>query len=172
MFHAQAGLTLIEIMVTVAVATIVLTIAVPNYVAFTRANRLSTQVNNFVQALHLARSEAVRAGGATLCASNDQNNCTKGGDWTTGWIIFTDYNIDGAKNGDDEIVRVGDASPEGFSVETSDIKATFNRMGFLGTAGQMLSFSFCNQRVGVGMGRTVSVNPAGRAATVSYDGCK
>lgn len=171
MLHHQTGFTLIEIMVTLAVAIIVLAVATPNYIDFTRANKLSANVNNFVQALHLARNEAVRTGGATLCASNDQLTCSADGDWLTGWIIFADYNTNGIVEEGEDIVRVGDAFPQGFAITADDTKAVFNRMGFLSPAGTTLSFSFCSGRVGTGMGRTININTTGRPATVNFDGC-
>lgn len=174
MFYHQAGLTLIEIMVTMAVAIIVLTVAVPNYVAFTRANKLTTQVNSFVQALHLARNEAVRAGGATLCASNDQLKCTEDGDWLTGWIIFADYDADGTMDSGEELIRTGDAFPGGYDITADSLMAVFGRMGFNVTTDDPappLNFIICNGRVGEGTGRKISINRAGRPSTEIYD-CK
>lgn len=171
MLHQEAGFTLIEIMVTLAVAVIVLTVAIPNYVDFTRANKLTANVNTFVQALHLSRAEAVRTGGATLCASNDQLTCSPDGDWLTGWIIFDDSNTNAAVDEGEEIIRVGSAFPEGFAITADDTKATFNRFGFLAPSGTTLSYSFCSGRTGAGMGRTINVNTTGRPSTVNFDGC-
>ena len=52
----QRGFTLIELMVTVAVAVIMLAVAVPGFNEIIRSNKLTTNVNGFVQALHLTRS--------------------------------------------------------------------------------------------------------------------
>jgi len=175
MFHNQAGFTLIEIMVTLAVAIITLSVAVPSYVNFTRANKLTTQVNSFVQALHLARNEAVRAGGATFCASNDQLDCTEGGDWLTGWIIFADYDANGTKDSGEEVIRIGEAFPPGFVITADETSATFGRQGFVvvtGGAKLPLTFSFCNGRTGDDMGRKISINKAGRPSMESYNDCK
>ena len=56
------GFTLIELMVTLTVMAILLSIAAPSFTSLMAANRMSTQTNEFIGALNLARSEAVRRG--------------------------------------------------------------------------------------------------------------
>lgn len=171
MLRPQHGFTLVELMVTVAVAIIMLAIAVPGYNDITRANKLSTNVNAFVQALHLARSEGVKSGGATLCASDNGTSCS-GGDWTKGWILFSDFNLDGALGAGETILRVGDAMPSGSTMPTAlATQVTYAGTGFLSPAGTNLTFVFCGGRTGTGAGRTVSVNPTGRPNTANYDSC-
>jgi type IV fimbrial biogenesis protein FimT len=57
----QHGFTLTELLVTLSVASILLTVAVPNYRTFVQNNLQSTQSNNFYSTLALAKSEAIRA---------------------------------------------------------------------------------------------------------------
>lgn len=85
------GFTLIELLVTLAVAGILLTIAVPSYRNFVVNSRMTTQANDFITALNMARSEAVkRAANVTVCASSNSATsptptCT--GAWKDGWIV-------------------------------------------------------------------------------------
>ena len=82
----QRGFTLIELMVTLSVAAILLTVAVPNFQIFVMNNRMATQANDLITALNLARSEAVkRAANVTVCASSNTTSCT--GTWAQGWIV-------------------------------------------------------------------------------------
>ena len=82
----ESGFTLIELMVTVAVLAILLSIAIPNYQTFVMSSRMASQTNDFITALNLARSEAVKsAANVTVCASSNGATCTGG--WDTGWII-------------------------------------------------------------------------------------
>ena len=162
-------------MVTVAVTVILLAVAVPNYINFMRANKLSTNVNSFVQALQFARLEA-RGRGATLCASADQQTCNST-DWRDGWIIFSDFNVDGVPNGNDEILRVVEALPAGITIKVtaSGLAAPallkFGGQGFEFPAGATHTFEFCIGRDGKGAGRKVTVNLAGSSKTEPLDTC-
>lgn len=89
--RGRGGFTLVELMVVVAVAAIVLTLGVPSFYTLIQNNRATTQVNDLVMALSLARSEAVRRGvPVSLCASQDQATCSGGTDWQVGWLVFVD----------------------------------------------------------------------------------
>lgn len=86
--NTQRGLTLIELMVTLAVAGIIIAVAVPNFRAMVQSNRASGHTNDFVVAVSYARSEALRRGGnIRLCSSSDQQTCTGERDWAVGWVV-------------------------------------------------------------------------------------
>lgn len=85
------GFTLIELMVTLAVLAIVITVAIPGFNDLIRNNRTDALSEEFVSALNFARLEAVkRTGRVSLCASDDGEDCNNA-DWTKGWIVFVDY---------------------------------------------------------------------------------
>lgn len=87
----ERGITLLEMMVTLAVAGILIALAAPQFRSMVQNNRITTQVNEFVTAVNMARSEAVRSGApVTLCASQDQDSCANpgDGDWAIGWILI------------------------------------------------------------------------------------
>ena len=84
------GFTLIELMVTLTVLAIVLSLAAPSFASLLASNRMSTQTNEFIVALNLARSEAVRRGLPVTLLSIDNDNYSKG------WTVFPDKNGNGA----------------------------------------------------------------------------
>lgn len=96
----QSGFTVIELMVTLAVAAILLTVAVPSFEAVINSNRLSAASNELMAALQTARMEAIRSNHRTiLCLSAAPDNaaspsCSSGS--ATGWIVFRDDNSNGS----------------------------------------------------------------------------
>lgn len=110
MRHSK-GFTLIELMLTLAVAAILLAVAVPSYRSFVQGNRTAAQANAVLRALAYTRSEAVkRAETITICQSSKQSSC--GGDkdaWQSGWIVFSDIDQDGTLDSStDTLLQVGD----------------------------------------------------------------
>lgn len=83
------GFTLIELMVSLTVASILLGIAIPAFRSFLQNDRDTGQVNSLVESLSYARSEAVKRAspnGVTVCQSANQTACDAG-PWTEGWIV-------------------------------------------------------------------------------------
>jgi len=96
------GLTLIELMVTLAVFSIVTMLAFPGFRLYQQNSNRVTQINDMVATLNLARSEAVKRNLAvSVCASADQVTCSTVNDWITGWIVFVDDNDNGATEATD-----------------------------------------------------------------------
>lgn len=85
------GFTLVELMITLLLAAIIMSLAVPGFGDLMRGNRAATQANELVAALNLARSEAVKRGArVSACPSTNQATCANSTDWATGWIVFVD----------------------------------------------------------------------------------
>jgi type IV fimbrial biogenesis protein FimT len=94
----QSGFTIIELMITLVVVAVLLAAAVPYLGNFTKNNRLVSQTNDFAIAIQLARSEAVKRGTNTIiCPSSNQTSCSgNASDWQNGWLVFSDFNINGS----------------------------------------------------------------------------
>lgn len=92
------GFTLIELMVTIAIAAILITAGVPAFNQFVKENRLTTQVNALVHAFNIARSEAIRQRTSVgICAADTTvTPLTCGTDWTKGWVVYADEDGDSA----------------------------------------------------------------------------
>ena len=57
----QNGFTLYELLVTMLIVGVVLSLGIPNLTAFTANSRVTTTSNDLLGSLTLARSEAARA---------------------------------------------------------------------------------------------------------------
>jgi type IV fimbrial biogenesis protein FimT len=86
------GFTIIEMLITIAVAAILLGVAVPSLQNFTANGQVVAASNSIVAGLNLARSTAVTLGErVAICHSDDESACTvdeSDKDWDKGWIVF------------------------------------------------------------------------------------
>ncbi len=101
----QRGFTLIELMVAIAVLSILLSMAAPSFQSLIAQSRLTAISTQLRSALLTARSEAIKSNRqVTVCASEDQSSCSNGS-WSSGSIAFIDRNIIGEINDGDEIIK-------------------------------------------------------------------
>ena len=108
--NRQRGFTLIELMITLAIAAILLTVGVPSFQSMMRNNRAATHMNEMITALNLARSEAAKRGlRVSLCPSTNQAACTGGTSWNNGWIVFIDTSTNDSSVIVGTVLRVGEA---------------------------------------------------------------
>ncbi len=104
MRYRQQGLTLVELMVTLAVAIILLAVGMPMFTGVVGSNRATTQANELVAAFKLARSEAVKRADTVIVCARDGAACGGAEDWDNGWLVFADADSDGAAD-DGEVLR-------------------------------------------------------------------
>jgi len=93
----QRGFTLYELLITMLVVGIVLTIGIPSFGDFTRNSRITGTANDLHSSFQLARSEAARSTSpVTICASANPLGAAlcDGVTFDQGWIIFVDLNGD------------------------------------------------------------------------------
>ncbi|MDV3514569.1 GspH/FimT family pseudopilin [Stenotrophomonas sp. C1657] len=84
----SSGFTLLELMVTVAVLAILVTVALPSFSAMIAGNRITAAGNDLMAGLQFARHEAIRRNDAVqVCASADGQACSDAG-WNR-WIVRT-----------------------------------------------------------------------------------
>jgi len=162
----QTGFTLLELMITLAIAAILLTVAVPSFQTTIANNRLATQTNNLVTDINIARSEAVKRGtGVILCSSADPNAapaCDAGNVWTGGWIVFVDDDNSGNFDAGDTLIKVSQASGGTATVLTAGGLNTFTYNGDgTSAAAAAVDFLICDNR-GEAFGRQVQIRLTGR----------
>lgn len=95
---SQSGLSLVEILVTLSIISLLMGVAVPQFQTMVEKNKVQALLDEFTSSLYLVRGEAAKQGyQVTLCASNTaKTDCdTTATDFSSGWIIFIDYDGNG-----------------------------------------------------------------------------
>jgi type IV fimbrial biogenesis protein FimT len=129
----QSGFTVYELMITMLIIGVILTIGVPNLAEFTQNSRLTATSNDLHASFQLARSEAARAKtNITICASTNSldPNAACGGTFNDGWIIFVDANGDIVHDAGEAILRALPPAPSGVTITTNN---NANYFSFAGT---------------------------------------
>lgn len=144
----MAGLTLIELMVTLSIVAILAAIAVPSFNSFFISSRAQSETASFVEALSYARSEAVRRGATvTLQAAS-------GTDWHQGWTVVTPGG---------ETLRSHGGFAGATTLSAAAGQVAFNNRGYLdgAAAGSALTFNYCFAAGNDDQERRVVVNHLG-----------
>src|SRR5215469_2877214 len=135
----QRGFTLMELLVVMAIVAILLGLGVPSFRYITNAYRMSAEVNGLLGDLQFARAEAIREGQTvTVCASTNGTACTGGGNWASGWIVFSDPNSNQTVDAGEVVLRrqaaFAGTTPDTFNASGGLTAITYNREGFATTA--------------------------------------
>lgn len=110
----QRGFTLIELMVTIAIATILMMVAVPSFVQFRRNAALSDAVSGLITAANTTRANAMKQGRNTYLVPN---NSALG--WKSGWLVYADADWSGTYTaGTDELVLSHEAVADDITITT------------------------------------------------------
>ena len=86
-YRPARGFTLVELMITIFVAAILITLALPSFRELVLSNRVTQSTNALLTDLNLARSEAVHRG--TLVALINANGVGSN-NWSNGWNVIAD----------------------------------------------------------------------------------
>ena len=127
----QKGFTLYELLMTLLIVGVILSLGVPNMRQYSQNSRMTSTANDFHAAFHLARSEASRAKTfITICASANSMDPVAadcGGTWDQGYIVFVDTDGNIATGGVNEsVLRRHPAIAEGVTMAVANDATYFS----------------------------------------------
>jgi len=102
------GFTLIELMVTIAIAAILMSLAAPSFRDLLVSNRLTSDVNTYVSLINYARSEAItRNQSVVVCPKNASAiTCSNTQFWNENEVqVFVDANGNNERNATDILLK-------------------------------------------------------------------
>ena len=112
------GFTVIELMITVAVAVVLVALALPSFRGTIISNNVTQTTNALLHDLNIARSEAVRRGTLVAVISNSGS-----GNWSSGWYVQADGKF------------LGDGTFTALPVPASDPDVVLDKNAGVNTAG-------------------------------------
>jgi len=162
--RANAGFSLIELMVTVAVAAILLAVALPNLRSFMRRNAVTSETNDLIADLQLARSTAVsRRVLVAFCplATTSTVACdAASATYENGWLIYI-VTTPGAKYtgagtlADTNLLRMATKTTSVSIRTASATPITFNQRGEISN-GSDVAFNVCSTAGSAALGTSVN----------------
>ena len=142
------GITVLEVQIALTVIAIVILVSVPGSTMVLERQRLKSASGNLAQGLNTALIEAGRRSSIVrVCPSSNGRFCRRDGDWSKGWLVFSDGNGDGIVQ-EIELLETFDPPNENIRVTAKGAvqsQASFHTSGLVGneesTTGQ---FDICH----------------------------
>lgn len=159
----QGGFSIIELVTVVAILAIMLGFAIPSFQEFVVNYRTSVQTNDLMADLAIARSEAVKYARRTEVRA-------EGGNWTDGWIVWTDLDGDNGVD-DDEVVKRHGQAEQDFTITAGDTGGTAAPIVAFGVTGTVIApvgnnpieFAICRPDNDNARSRGIRLERSGRA---------
>lgn len=166
----QAGVTLLEMLIVVAMIAILVSVGLPGFMDTLGRMSTNAAARSLNSAFSLARSEAVkRRLDISICASTSGTDCSAGS-WSSGWIVFIDANEDangdtGSVDAGDTVIQVFEPLGDMVTTATTDL-LQYNSRGF-GRNSSTETFKICPEDNNADNARAVEVMVSGRTRLVT-----
>ncbi len=158
------GLTILELLVTLAIAGLMLSLALPSFEGLIARQRSVAAANAIIGTVALARTVAITQRAPAVFCPNAGGRCGARGDWADGGLVFVDRNRNAQLDADEAVLG---ALPALRSGETLEWRSFRNRsyLSFLPTGitpWQNGHFLYCPASRKPELARQIILNAQGR----------
>ena len=163
------GFTLIELMISVAILSILSVLAISSYSAVTSYWQAEETRTALYTGFISAKTQAFNAGRTTvICPSSDGLSCMNSTAWHHGWIIFQDNNKNREMDADDQQISTQNALPDGLHLTSTSgrTRLVFQANGSNG--GTNVTFTLCDAR-GANKAKSLIISNSSRIRTAAAD---
>jgi type IV fimbrial biogenesis protein FimT len=141
----QDGLTLSELLISLTVISTLSVSGISQFNHTLQESRMASEINLFIAALQLARSEAVKQGNRmVLCPGKDGSSCGSSPDWVNGWLLLVG-NV-GEHDSDGTVLQAGNPLSSGIALHSSNHRKRIVYQPDGSSGGSNASFTFCDTR--------------------------
>ena len=181
----NSGITLVELLVTIAAIAVLASFALPSMTVVIQNNALIAGVNSVIVGFSAARAEALkREFPVTICRTNEPNAgtpaCATGTGWATGWVVFVDEDGDAVLDNGEEVLVRGEPLEDGSTIYVLvddadaplDDSVTYLPNGFPNFANRVEGgrhMLFCDGRNSNANARVINVEQTGRTRVRAMD---
>ncbi|MCP3999339.1 MAG: prepilin-type N-terminal cleavage/methylation domain-containing protein [Gammaproteobacteria bacterium] len=163
----HAGMTLIELLIGLAVTSILITSSVSGLSTLLAETRMNSHVNSLVHSFHSARQiSRVKGTEIAVCKSTNGKQCTANSSWHDGWLIFANLDQDNPPQKDpgETLLEVHE-SVRPLNISSNRHAFIMRPFGKRSTNGTLV---YCDQR-GSQSAKAIIVSYTGKPRTSSKD---
>ncbi len=165
------GLTLIELLFTVAIVGITLAVGLPALGGMLSRSAVATTSASLTAALAQARMAAVSfRQPAVLCPSPDRLRCERTTQWQGGWMVFLDGDRDGRRSESERLLWAGAGADRDISVLSTRGRMAITYLPDGRSPGSNVTLSIC-PRMSDAEGRQLVLSNTGRVRSQRFSGC-
>ncbi len=116
------GFTLIDLILTLSIVSILISISLPSFSAQIKQAQVKTATNSLLESINLTRTQAVM--------TNKRATIRRQNEWSEGWEIFIDTDNDGIRDTNEKLIKMQEKL-NGIKIITN--RPITNNVSYIGT---------------------------------------
>ncbi|MEW9798752.1 GspH/FimT family pseudopilin [Alteromonas sp. CYL-A6] len=157
----QRGLTLLEMLITLAISAILLTVVAPNVQSILASNKITSDINNLSAIAQHARFSAINdQQDVVLCPTANYSTCSSS--WRLAKMVFADVNGNGNRDDGEPLIATADPISKSNTISGLTGSLTFQDNGGVGRSAVI---TLCPQSGSASDASAVLISLYGRIVT-------